>query len=84
MACIKGPTLPAPTLPAPFTVDPPDLAASLSFDPKLCCKLPPIPPQSVNLPIPGIILDPIAAALKDAVAQVNAYLDQIQLKCPRE
>lgn len=82
MACIKAPIPTPPELPLPLTVKPPSLNAT--FDPNLCCKTPPIPPVAINPKIPPLVLDPATVILKKATKQITAYLDKLQLKCPRE
>jgi hypothetical protein len=59
--------------------------ATPAFAPNLCCKLPPLPSKQVPLPpIPAAVLDPLVTAIKDATKKINAFLDQVALKCPRE
>lgn len=80
--CLSAPTIPpAPPLPFPITAALPKIA--ISFNPKFCCKLPSF---SVKIAptLPPLILNPALTFLKKARGQINAFLDQIQIRCPRE
>jgi hypothetical protein len=50
-----------------------------------CCKLPVIPPITIPIPIPPLVLNPVVIATINAALQtIDAYLDLLALPCPRE
>ncbi len=85
MACTT--VIPVPPIPLPpgFSVAPPSLPPIPDIDLQNCCKniafsLPPIP-----LPLPPLVVNPaFIAALTNAMAIVQAYLDSLPLFCPKE
>lgn len=84
MACIVAPKLPIPTLPFPFTATPPAIP-TLAFNPKLCCNLISLSTPPLHIPLPPLTLNPaIVAGFRAGVATVLAYVNALQIPCPRD
>lgn len=83
MPCIPLPKAPVPSLPLPFSVKPP-VPPIPKLDANLCCKLPPLPIPTPPIKIPSAVMTGVLPLLQSALAAVNAYLDKLPLKCPRE
>lgn len=84
MACIPLPAVTPPVLPAPFSIAPPAPPA-ISVALTACCKLSVIPPLTIPIPIPPLVLNPaVIATINAALQTVDAYLDALALPCPRE
>ena len=84
MACLKAPVPTAPTLPDGFGFG--AVTPSVTLNPALCCKIPPFPypippiPLGVGVQVPP----PIIVAVAKAKATLLAYIDKLQISCPRE
>lgn len=84
MACVPIPQVPNPELPFPLTIAPPE-TPDPGFSADLCCKILAftIPTPPIPLP-PGTVNPATAALITSNLAAVQAYLDALPLKCPRE
>ena len=84
MACIPAPTVPIVGLPSPLSLTPPALPP-IGLGAEVCCKniaftVPPIP-----IPLPPLVLNAgVNAGLAAALKSVQVFLDQFQIKCPKE
>lgn len=85
MACIDLPLPTVPTLPFGLTLGVPlDVSipgGTLDF----CCKILDLPPVSLPIPLPPLILNAgVISALNAAISAVNAYHDALTFSCPFE
>lgn len=82
--CLKAPIPTIPTLPDGFGFG--AVTPAVKLDLTLCCKIPPFPyaippiPLGVGVQIPP----PILVAIAKAKATLLAYVDKLQINCPRE
>ncbi len=84
MACVPIPEAPVPELPAPLTIAPP-ATPDPGFDAALCCKILQFTVPAPPVPLPPLVVNgPTSAIIKAALAAVQAYIDAIPVKCPRE
>lgn len=84
MACIPIPELPQPSLPGGITLGA-DLPV-IDIDAKLCCKLAHFssPPTSIAVLVTPTALAAAAVAVRAGIQAIQAYVDAIPFKCPRE
>lgn len=91
MACIDIPIPALPSLPLPFTIPYPPIPPFPS-QPQLCCQLPDIVAmilaQLPPIPLPPLTLNPaevaiIVAAMQEALATVQLYIDGLIPPCPK-
>lgn len=81
MPCLPLPIPTIPTLPSPFTLG--ITTPPFSFNPQLCCKIPPIanlPSVSLGIPITPAVI----GVLNAAIGTINTFLHSLPLDCPRE
>jgi len=84
MGCLPLPPIPFPVLPAGFSITPPDPYPK-PYPPGICCQVIGFPVPSPPLPLPPFVVNPaFIAALTAAMKTVQAYVDAIPLKCPKE
>lgn len=84
MACIALPIPQIPTPPFEFSFTPP-VPQIPSLNINLCCKLPPVDLPIPPIPVPTLLLSSgLLETLKEAIAQVNSYLNTLPLECPLE
>ena len=84
MACAPIPELPMPELPGGITLAPPE-TPDPGFSADLCCKILQFTVPTPPIPLPPLVVNPATSAIiKTTMAAVQAYLDAIPVKCPRE
>lgn len=84
MACVEFPLPTLPTLPVPLTLGI-ELSLTLALDIDFCCKIVSIPPFTIALPLPPLVLNPaFIATLNGFIASINAYHDALSFDCPFE
>lgn len=82
MGCINAPTLPEPTLGGGLSID--VVVPPQSFDANLCCKIVHLGTPPVHIPL-GIPIPPgISAVIVAQIKLVQAFIDGLSPKCPRE
>jgi len=82
MKCDLIPTLPSPVLSGGLTIAP--TLPSGSFSGELCCKILSFEVAIAPIPLPPLVITAAAPGLQIAIAAVQAYIDALPLRCPRE
>jgi hypothetical protein len=91
MACIDLTVPPLPPLPLPFNI-PALPSIPIPAQPQLCCQLPDIvamiAAQLPPIPLPPSTINPatvqtVIAAMQNALATVQAYIDGLIPPCPK-
>jgi hypothetical protein len=80
--CISPPSVSVPSLPGPFSAKA-SFTLSISYNPKFCCKLPPLPSPHIPVNLPAILINPAITVIKQVTAIIQAFLNQLQVRCPR-
>ncbi len=83
MACVPTPHPQIPTPPAGFSFEPPGLP-QFSGDIDLCCKT---VHYSFAFPVslgPGVINSTLLLAIIGVINTANAFIDSLEIPCPRD